>query len=234
MILNQLQSPAKYVDAGKAAEGLRAWLRWLQRADDVSVAKPDPSILARGLTNMTIDILQKNPESMFLTSLVKSSLQMDTIPTMATVLEYHRHLTSEMEMLQTSPRKGRRNEEGQEGAKLRALEKDKHDLLPANNGDKKKLCRYFAKDDAGCRRGAKCPFEHVWDTTPKKGRCLLCSAVGHLQKDCPTKEGARDVSRSPDGGGDKGKGKGKEKMKEAARVLTTSGQFRPVRQLPRR
>ena len=101
-------------------------------------------------------------------------------------------------MLQTSPRKGRRGEEGQEGAKLRALEKDKHDLLPANNGDKKKLCRYFAKDDAGCRRGAKCPFEHVWDTTPKKGRCLLCSAVGHLQKDCPTKEGARNVSRSPD------------------------------------
>ena len=46
----------------------------------MSVAKPDPSILARGLTNMTIDILQKNPESMFRTSLVKSSLQVDTIP----------------------------------------------------------------------------------------------------------------------------------------------------------
>ena len=63
MILSQLQSPPKHSDPGKAAEALRAWLRWLQRADDVSVAKPDPSILARGLTAMTAEILHKNPES---------------------------------------------------------------------------------------------------------------------------------------------------------------------------
>ena len=45
-----------------------------------------------------------------------------------------------------------------------------------------------------------------------------------LAEGLPDEGRARDVSRSPDGGGDKGKGKGKEKMKEAARVLTTSGQ----------
>ena len=59
MILSQLQSPPKHSDPGKAAEALRAWLSWLQRADDVSVAKPGPSILARGLTAMTAEILHK-------------------------------------------------------------------------------------------------------------------------------------------------------------------------------
>ena len=227
MILKELRNAVKYTDAGKAAEGLRAWFRWLQRADNVSVAKPDPSILARGLTNMTVDILRKNPEAMFRTSLVKSSIQVDTIPTMTTVLEYHRHLTSEMEVLQTSPRKGERIEEGQEGAKLRALERDRKkseswQAAGEKRKKKKKQCRYFAKDDAGPRQGAKCPFEHAWDTTSKKGRCLLCSAVGHLQKDCPSRDGARDLSRSPDGGADTAKGEGKDKVKGAASMLTTT------------
>ena len=208
MILSQLQSPPKHSDPGKAAEALRAWLRWLQRADDVSVAKPDPSILARGLTAMTAEILQKNPEAMFRTSLVKSTFQLDTVPTMTSVLEFHRHLTSEI----------------LEGAKVRSLEKEKEREKPPTSSTKRP-CKFFAKDDAGCRRGANCQYEHSWDGVSKKRRCLFCSGVGHLQKDCPTKgqKGggkAADASLDKEKDKDKGKGKGKDEAKGAVRATT--------------
>ena len=159
MILSQLQSPPKHSDPGKAAEALRAWLRWLQRADDVSLAKPDPNILARGLTAMTAEILQNNPEAMFRTSLVKSTLQVDTVPTMTSVLEFHRHLTSAMEVLQTSPRKTRK------------------------------------ADEIGGRK------------------------AGHLQKDCPTKEGQKAGGKAADASPDsrRTRARERERMKPKAR-----------------
>ena len=212
MILSQLQSDPKHSDPGKAAEALRAWLRWLQRADEVSVAKPDPSILARGLTAMTAEILQKNPEAMFRTSLVKSTLQVDTVPTMTSVLEFHRHLTSEMEILQTSSRKIRKADEMAEGARLRSLEKEKEMEKPPSSSTKRP-CKFFAKDDAGCRRGANCQYQHSWD-----------GGVGHLQKDCPTKEGQKGGGKAADASldkeKDKGKGKGKDEAKGAMRAMT--------------
>ncbi|CAE7692108.1 tilS [Symbiodinium sp. CCMP2592] len=73
---------------------------------------------------------------------------------------------------------------------------------------KEKLCKWFAKSDEGCRRGAECQFQHDWGTTPKTGRCLTCSAVGHQRRDCPTKKAGDAAQQSPTAGSAKGKGKG--------------------------
>ncbi|CAE6930701.1 GIP [Symbiodinium sp. CCMP2592] len=72
---------------------------------------------------------------------------------------------------------------------------------------KEKLCKWFAKSDDGCRRGAECQFQHDWGTTAKTGRCLLCSALGHQKKDCPTKKQGEPAQQSPTSG-PKEKGKG--------------------------
>ena len=67
--------------------------------------------------------------------------------------------------------------------------KAKASPAPSSAGSPKapKPCRWFARSDSGCRKGAECPFEHAWGDVAKTGRCLLCSVVGHVKKDCPTK-----------------------------------------------
>ena len=128
-----------------------------------------------------------------------------------------------MEVLQTSPRKTRKADEMAEGAKLRSLEKEKEREKPPSSSTKRP-CKFFAKDDAGCRRGANCQYEHSWDGVSKKGRCLICSGVGHLQKDCRTKDGQKGSGKAPDASPDKekdkGKGKGKDEAKGAVRAMT--------------
>ncbi|CAE7208121.1 GIP [Symbiodinium sp. CCMP2592] len=86
---------------------------------------------------------------------------------------------------------------------------------------KERLCKWFAKSDEGCRRGAECQFQHDWGTTPKTGRCLTCSAVGHQRKDCPTKKAGDTAQQSPTAGSAKGKGKG-EKGSGASSTSSTT------------
>ena len=59
---------------------------------------------------------------------------------------------------------------------------------PSTTAASQKQCKWFAKTDAGCKRGAECQFAHEWGSTPKAGRCLVCSSTSHVKKDCPTRE----------------------------------------------
>ena len=51
-VLQNLQSPDPAQSPMKAVEALRAWGRWMRRSDDINLAKPDPTVLARGLTTI--------------------------------------------------------------------------------------------------------------------------------------------------------------------------------------
>ena len=99
VILRQLEDPGEPSNTAGAVSLLRKWLRWLRRAQDVGLSLPDASILVRGLTRLMRKVLASNAELGFRASLVRNTLQLDTIPGHDTVKTYAEHLLAEMEQL---------------------------------------------------------------------------------------------------------------------------------------
>ena len=217
LVLDQLQAPSACTDPTKAAKALRDWERWFRRAKDIGVTTPDATVLARALSNIMKAVLENHPDAAFRTSLVKNELKLDTKPTNASVVAFHRHLLAEAEALSTGtkartsttaasstdtsrttpPEKQPRLKELKAGAAAEPTQAPKAKATPSPSGPTSpKPCRWFAKSDSGCRKGAECPFEHSWGEVAKAGRCLLCSGVGHVKKDCPTRNKATQAPSS--------------------------------------
>ena len=217
LVIDQLTNPTSQDQAGKAAESLRTWERWYRRAADVGVTIPDPTILARALMAIMKKVLDSNQEAAFRTSLLRNSLKLDTKPTEETILALHKHLLAEAEGLSTSSARStaatstsaeaNRGGQADRTAKVKGMQatgdvepgakaKASPPAASTSTSTSAKPCKWFAKSDSGCRRGAECQFLHEWGSTPKAGRCLLCSATGHMKKDCPSK----DKSNSSAGG----------------------------------
>ena len=49
LTLNKLQNPTRCTDAQSAAEELRAWERWKNRAQTLGLLTPDPTILVKAV-----------------------------------------------------------------------------------------------------------------------------------------------------------------------------------------
>ena len=101
-ILQSLQQPDPQSTPQKAVTSLRAWARWLRRCRELNVAAPDPSLLVRGLSTMTKQVLEKDVEVNFRTSLVRSTLLVDTTPSYESVEKYYHHLLAECESMAVS------------------------------------------------------------------------------------------------------------------------------------
>ena len=213
-ILQNLQAPAPEQDASKAVVSLRAWSRWLRRCSELGVQAPDPSLLARGLTNMVRGVLDKNQDATFRTSLVKSTLQIDSNPNYEKVDSYFKHLIAECEAMsvasatttitttqppKTEPRL--RPLKPEPKATTTPTAPSSSTPRPASSstttaGDDGKPtttkaetpCRFFGKTAKGCTRAGKCPFLHSWEGLDKKDRCLSCGGKGHVAKECPIKK----------------------------------------------
>ena len=113
LTLKKLQNPTRCTDPQLAAEELRAWERWKKRAETLGLLTPDPTILVKGLASIISGVLEKavNREIAFRTSLVRSVLQVDSKPTLDTVMPFHGHLLGEMgQLASTAPRKGVANQ----------------------------------------------------------------------------------------------------------------------------
>ncbi|CAE7213342.1 TY5A [Symbiodinium sp. CCMP2456] len=198
-VIDQLTNPGSQDQASKAAESLRMWESWYRRAVDVGVATPDATILSRALMKTMEKVLQ-NPEAAFRTSLLRNSLKLDSRPTQETILALHKHLLAEAEGLSTSTSRTTATAATAQdkSPKIKGLQtagggdtapNPKAKSAPSSSeSTTQRACKWFAKSDTGCRRGSECQFTHEWGSTPKAGRCLLCSAVGHGKKDCPTKD----------------------------------------------
>ncbi|CAE7259807.1 GIP, partial [Symbiodinium sp. CCMP2456] len=98
-ILQYLVNPPKAASATDLVSVLRQWERLLLRADNLHIAKPDPSLLVRGLNGLVSDLWAKDKDVMFRTQLVKSRLGVDVSPTWESALQLHQHLRAESENL---------------------------------------------------------------------------------------------------------------------------------------
>eukprot|EP00439_Symbiodinium_sp_Y106_P063432 s3839_g9.t2 len=220
-ILQNLQSPAPEQEASKAVLALRAWSRWLRRCKELNVQTPDPSLLARGLTNLVKSVMEKNADSAFRTSLVKSTLQIDSNPSYDKVDSYFKHLMAECEAMAVSasgvqtvtvtPRQDPRlrpiamkpepkTSPTPPNPKTTSTATTSTPAPENNKFAKPKSevqCRFFGKTTKGCTRAGKCPFQHSWEGLDKKDRCLVCGGKGHGAKECPTKKGPTSTGNSP-------------------------------------
>ena len=195
-ILQYLVSPPKAQQATDLVAVLRQWERLLLRADNLNIAKPDPSLLVRGLNNLVSEVWAKDKDVTFRTQLVKSRLGVDVSPTWESALQLHQHLRAESENLVNGlPTKSSAPENSRD-PKLRPLQpsgpapaRPTSSSTPSTAtttsgggaGGGEKRCKWFT-EPGGCKRGASCKFVHSFDGVTKKDRCYTCGAEGHMSK----------------------------------------------------
>ncbi|CAL1166872.1 unnamed protein product [Cladocopium goreaui] len=138
-LLRNLEDPPEIPTVQDGPAALRRWLRWRHRAKDIGAIAPDPSLQLRGLLKMSKKTLEAHRELQFRVSLVRSGLQVDTVPNDTNVEQFAYHLLAEYEQLSISEKrpggnattskqdatKSKQNEvEKPKAAKLRKLEED--------------------------------------------------------------------------------------------------------------
>ncbi|OLP85962.1 hypothetical protein AK812_SmicGene32990 [Symbiodinium microadriaticum] len=101
-LLEQLTTPEGATSPDLAVQALRRWGRWFSRAQDLAVTVPDPVLMVKGLASIVNPVLSKNQDVWLRTTMMRNRLQLDSNPTEATTLDYHRHLQAEMELLSTA------------------------------------------------------------------------------------------------------------------------------------
>ena len=65
----------------EAVTSLRRWMRWLRRAVDIELSLPDSTILLKEVSRLSRKVLQQQPKLQFRCSLIRKTLQLDTVPT---------------------------------------------------------------------------------------------------------------------------------------------------------
>ena len=205
-LLKRLEEPGGATSPQEAVEMLRLWHRVYQRAKDLALITPDPSILLKALDGLVRKPLQENAEVTFRMQLLRYHLKVDITPSVDGVLAIHRAYLAEFEQLamRKGPRKGggAGGDSGSNGPatpKMRAIG-GKNDQPGAQRdgsqgGGQLKPCRFFLTDE-GCRRGKACKFEHAMDKD-KRERCWTCGSKQHTSKTCPTKVKNEQQGPSP-------------------------------------
>ena len=196
-VLASLESPPPAANANEAVASLRRWGRWMSRATDMGLQRPDPSVLLRGLDGLTKRPLLDHQDISFRISVLRYTLEVDTRPTEKGVWDLHIALVSEFEQVAyrggpssnsstpceraidgtgvpvTTTPAGAPNPGGSPSPKAKA----KAGLLP---------CKFFLTD-AGCSKGASCTWSHAFTRKEKQGRCWTCGSRQHQQVGCPVK-----------------------------------------------
>ncbi|CAL1136815.1 unnamed protein product [Cladocopium goreaui] len=191
-ILTALEAPMEAATVGSAIQQLRRWMRWKRRALEVGVSIPDSSILMKGLGRLVRKIVSSYPDLNFRLSLVKSSLLVETVPTLETVTQYSEHLLAELEQMgQQAKRKEVMAESQPKVKKFEEASGSKPEERTRPKGKpqeefegRRKPCRFYLTD-SGCRRGRGCPFGHQLDG---ERRCWTCGGKDHMATACPTTE----------------------------------------------
>ena len=226
-VLKRLQNPLDYAAGDtleQALKTVRAWPRWIERCRAVHMVPPDASVLARGLSVLTERHIGSSTDASFRTSMLRTSLRLDSRPTLENVQAYQRHLQAELEVILAAQTMVK-------GPKLKAVEaQETSPKAGAKVSTTPDLCRYFAKA-SGCRRGERCSFSHSMsgmDKDLRSKKCLKCGSESHRQRDCTVgKPGAKQSSSTSQTGSGKdqkgSKGTAKGEVTSAQSTMATLG-----------
>ena len=193
-VLMALESPAEASAVRDAIAGLRRWLRWKRRALDINVSLPDPMVMLRGLDKLVGRVLNTNPALQFRINLIRSTLKVDSMPTLTTVEQLAESTMAELDQLAYSRRKEKGAPGNQEIAKPKVKKLEEGPPMSpgpgkGSGGKGSTPCKYFHTAD-GCRKGKGCRFLHEIQEGDK--RCWTCGSTRHFAGKCPTKEAKDD------------------------------------------
>ena len=203
-VLTSLECPPQATTASDAVNSLRRWSRWMSRADDLAIQKPDPSVLLRGLDSMCKKPLLEQPEISFRISMLRYNLEVDVRPTEKGVKDLHQALTSEFEQIayrgstasssQVPFVKAISTTPGPPPAKAVS---DPGSPTPQSKAKGKGAvpCKYFLSDQ-GCSKGKSCTWSHNFTRKEKQGRCWSCGSPKHQQSACPIKPDGSPVGKA--------------------------------------
>ena len=200
-LLRKIENPDPSNTSHEAVEGLRQWLRHYQRARDLKLTTPDPSVMLRGLDALVRKPVQDAPEVAFRMNLLRYHLKVDFNPSEESVLAVHRAFLAEFEQLGFRKKARTTQDSGAQGPKVRAVEAGgappAGTPMPTSPSTSPKgvtrPCRFYTSDE-GCRRGKACKYEHSMkdlNKAERRDRCYECGAKGHLAAACPTKKEAQ-------------------------------------------
>ncbi|CAE7529331.1 GIP, partial [Symbiodinium necroappetens] len=200
-LLRKIENPDPSNTSHEAVEGLRQWLRHYQRARDLTLTTPDPSVMLRGLDALVRKPVQDAPEVAFRMNLLRYHLKVDFNPSEESVLAVHRAFLAEFEQLGFRKKARTTQDSGAQGPKVRAVEAGgappAGTPMPTSPSTSPKgvtrPCRFYTSDE-GCRRGKACKYEHSMkdlNKAERRDRCYECGAKGHLAAACPTKKEAQ-------------------------------------------
>ena len=198
-LLQNIESPPEATSLGDAVLGLRRWMRWRQRAEELKASEPDPSVLVRAITKLTARVLESHRELSFRIALARSTLMVDTRPTKEVVGQFSTHLLAEIEQVAHMEKKNAKTKT-EPAPKVKKLEEEGkgngkgYKGREPGKGDEKLICKYFTQENGnGCRKGKSCKWAHVMDD---RRRCYTCGSVKHMASKCPT-AGLADGEPSP-------------------------------------
>ena len=181
MLLRNLEEPAERSNLHDTVVGLRRWLRWRARAQEIGATEPDPSILVKGLNRLTRRTLEGNESLRFRVSLARNALQVDTNPNALSVSQFATHLIAEIDQLSLAEKRsggGGKREEGkvkklEDGS---ATQKTKGNEAKIKEMEVKSPCKFYLSEN-GCRRGRDCKWSH--DQKDEQKRCYTCGSTKH-------------------------------------------------------
>ena len=201
LVLAQLEAKQVSADPGEVVAALRKWFRWLQRARDLQLSLPDPSVQIRSLTILVKRFAEKNPDLQFKISLAKTELRVQSRPSQETALKFFQHLLAEIEQMGPSRSTSRGNNTASAAAtsttpagdpRTKSAQATPTRETPTSpkegKGDGKgNPCKWFLSEQ-GCGRGRSCKFLHDWTQVVKAERCLVRGSKLHKVRDCPRKD----------------------------------------------
>ncbi|OLQ12391.1 putative transposon protein [Symbiodinium microadriaticum] len=235
LVLAQLDPKEGSNDVSEVATSLRRWFRWLQRAQDLQLSLPDPSVQIKALTSLTKKLADRNSDFQFKIALARTELRVDSRPNQDTALRYFQHLLAEVEQMgPTKAKASAHTATSSATAQALAVASDESSQRPRGGqgtqpktsaptspkesgakGEGKGACKWFTTDQ-GCSRGRACRFLHDWSQVVKAERCLVCGSKLHKVKECPR----RDLE--PGSGSPEPKGLNRKELKALASMSMAS------------
>ncbi|CAE7711468.1 GIP [Symbiodinium sp. CCMP2592] len=170
LVLAQLEPKDGPNDVTEVVAALRRWFRWLQRARDLQLSLPDPSVQIKALSSIVRKISEKNHDLQFKIALARTELRTESRPTQETALKFFQHLLAEVEQLGHTKSRSNVNSASATTASSTTT----------------------AGDDVQARaRAAQVQPKGSSPSAPKDGKgdgCLVCGSKMHKVKDCPRRE----------------------------------------------
>ena len=207
-VLASLESPPQATTAADAVASLRRWSRWMSRATDLGIQRPDPSVLLRGLDSLCQKPLQDAPEVAFRINMLRYNLEIDVRPTEKGVKDLRQALVSEFEQIAyrgstaSSSKVPFVKAIGTSNAppppKPTADANTSPTNQPKRKGKAATPCKFFMSD-VGCSKGRACTWSHAFTRKEKQGRCWSCGSVQHQQSACPVKSEGSPTGKAKGG-----------------------------------